>query len=430
MKTNLFLVSLGCDKNKVDSLKILDFFVANKNMHIVNDIYDADVVIINTCSFIYDAKKESINIIKKIYQLKKQNIIKKIYVFGCLAKEYKIFNDKKLKYQIDLKKYADEIYYYDDYLEKIASTYKRQIEFLSYSSSIKISDGCNKKCAYCIIPYLRGKNRSSSIENLYKESLLLSKNGTKELNIVAQDTLNYGIDIYNKKMIIPLLDKISSINKIKWIRLLYCYPESIDDDLIDFIKNNKKIINYIDMPIQHINDQILKMMNRPTTKNKIMKLIDKLRNNIPDICIRTTFMVGFPNETDEMFNELLDFIKDIKFDKVGAFKYSNEFLSKSYSFDNQIEEKIKNDRLKLIFKTQYKVVLEKNKNEINKIYEVIVDGFDTNKKMYIGRNYKNAKDIDNLIYFKSKDQILTGQFKKIKIVKTDKYDLIGEINEN
>ena len=429
-KTKLFFVSLGCDKNKVDSEKILDFFISHRDCVVVDDPSIADIAIVNTCSFILDAKLESIETIKHLYQYKKNGSLKKLIVYGCLAKESTINIDNHDGDFFDIKQYADEVKYFDEYLYDLDKSKNRAMDILSFSSSIKISDGCNKNCSYCIIPKLRGKLHSNTIENLYNEAKFLAENGTTELNIVAQDTLSYGIDIYNKKEIIKLLDKLSEIDSIKWIRLLYCYPESLDDDIIDFISKNEKVINYIDMPIQHINNRILKLMNRPTTKESVLKLIDKLRNKLPDICIRTTTMVGFPTETNEEYDELIEFLKLIKFDKLGCFSYSNEILNQAHKLEPQVPEDIKEYRQNNLLEVQYDIVKQINKNEIDKIYDVLIEGYDSTREMYVGRNYKNARDIDDFIYFKSDEDLISGDYKKVKIIATDEYDLIGELNEN
>lgn len=426
----LYFISLGCDKNKVDSEKILDFFINKKHCIVVDDVKKADIAIVNTCSFIEDAKLESIDAIKELYEYKKQGKLKKIYVYGCLAKEFKLAKENNSEISFNLEDYADDIKYFDDYLYNLDMTKERAMDILSYSSSIKISDGCNKNCSYCIIPKLRGKLHSNSIENIYDEAKFLAENGTTELNIVSQDTLSYGVDLYKKKKIIDLLDKLSNIDGIKWIRLLYCYPESIDDEIIDFISKNDKILNYIDMPIQHINNRVLKLMNRPTTKESIIKLIDKLRNRIPNVCLRTTVMVGFPSETDKEFDELIDFLKDIKFDKLGCFKYSDEKLNESHNFAVQISEDVKLHRREILLEEQYNIIKSINKKEIGNVYEVLVEGYDSSKKMYVSRNYKNARDIDDLIYFKSSDEIISGEYKKVKITKSLDYDLIGDIYED
>ena len=421
----IYFISLGCDKNKVDSEKILDFFIRKFNAKITYEIGKADVCFINSCAFISDAKKETIGCIKEICEKKKKNA--KVVLLGCLAKEYKI---NKNFTHIDLDKYVDEIMPVDKYLNELNELTNRINDVRFFSKSIKISDGCNKNCTYCIIPKLRGKFTSNTFDNIYMEAINLAKSGAVELNIVGQDVLNYGVDIYKKNKIVDLLNLLSEIKGIKWIRLLYCYPEEITDDLISLIKNNKKILHYIDMPIQHIDNDILKSMNRATNEINIREKIKKLRSEINDIIIRTTFMVGFPNETDKKFNKLLDFISDMKFDKVGCFKYSREVLSDSYYFENQIDEETKEFRKKQLLDLQKEIVISKNESKINKVYDVLIEGYDREKKCYIGRNYENAYDIDDLIYIKSKKQLLSGSFKKIKITNFNDYDLIGEIYEN
>lgn len=418
----IFFVSLGCDKNKVDSEKVLDFFIKKYSAELVTDIKDADVCMVNSCAFIGDAKNESINYLKYINHIKNKNC--KVVLLGCLAKEYEL-NKNNIK--CDLKKICDYILPVDKYLYDLNSWQGRIFEPISFVESLKISDGCNKNCTYCIIPKLRGVYKSNTIENLYNEVKLLTMSGTRELNIVGQDILNYGIDIYKKKSLPNLIDKISEIQDLKWIRLLYCYPEEIDDSVIELIKNNKKVLHYIDMPIQHINYKILKMMNRRTTKENIMYIINKLRSHIPDIVIRTTFIVGFPGENEDSFNELIDFIKEVKFDKVGCFTYSREKLSASYDLKNQVDEKTKKYRQKKLIDIQKKIVIFKNIDEINKEYEVIVEGFNPKNKMYVARNYKNARDIDDLIYIKTNNKLSSGQFVNVKIESFDEYDLIAKI---
>ena len=421
----IFFVSLGCDKNKVDSEKILDFFIKKFNAEYVYNVEEADLCFINSCAFISDAKIESIDWIKEINKKKKKNC--KVILLGCLAKEYDI---NKNLINIDLSKYVDEILPVDKYISELYDYIDRVNDVRFFSKSIKISDGCNKKCSYCIIKNLRGKLVSNTIDSIYLEAINLSKKGAVELNIVGQDVLNYGIDIYKKNKIVDLINTLSEIEKIKWIRLLYCYPEEIDDDLIYLMKTNKKVLHYIDMPIQHIDNDILKSMRRATDEASIKSKIKKLREEIPDIIIRTTFIVGFPGETEEKFEKLINFVKDIEFDKVGCFKYSREVLSESFYFDNQIDEDIKKYRQKKLIDCQKRIVVKKNKNKIGKIYDVLVEGYISINKKYVGRNYENAYDVDDLIYFYSKKKILSGEFVKIKIIDYNGYDLIGELYEN
>ena len=428
----LCFISLGCDKNTVDSEKIFRYVIDKYNCEITNIPEDSDIVVLNTCAFIKDAKKESIDTLRYLISLKKKNIIKRIFVSGCLATE----NEKTKKYD-DLFKYVDVHISLDKYLDSLNLMNDRVLDILSFSSFLKICDGCNKFCSYCIIPYLRGRLKSNSTKNLIDETIKLSKNGVKELNIVGQDILSYGLDLKdeaikksNEKPIVPLINEISKVDGIEWIRLLYCYPEEIDDSVIDLIKNNKKVLHYIDMPIQHCNDNILKLMNRHTSKEQIKNIINKLRSEIPDICIRTTLIVGFPGETEDNFNELVDFIKEIKFDKLGVFTYSREKLSKSYNLPNQIDEDIKDKRRKVILDIQKNIVKELNHNKIGKIYRCIVEGRLQNGK-YLVRPYFNARNIDDKVLIDSKNDLISGTFINVKITNANNYDLKGiEVDES
>lgn len=453
---NLFFISLGCDKNKVDSEKVLGFFLRKKNVIVVDNPYEADLVIINTCSFIKDAKLESISAIKYFLNLKKKKIIKMLMVIGCLAEEViknkDISNNRvfaKVKTEncdnyhaghlnnrfirgdhnsyYDALKDVDIVLPLNKYLDSLNTVYERALDILSFSSSIKICEGCDKYCSYCIIPYLRGRFRSRSIDEIYKECKNLAKNGVKELNIVGQDVLSYGKDNCGKKNIKELINRISKIEGIDWIRLLYCYPEEIDDDVISLIKENNKVLPYIDMPIQHISNNVLKNMNRHTTKESIVNIIYKLRKEIPEIVIRTTVMVGFPGETNDDFEELCDFIRDIKFDKLGVFKYSDENLAKSYYFDNKISENIKERRLKKIMAIQKNIVYNINSNKLGKVYYSIVEGYDINKKSYVVRPYFNARDIDDRVYVKTKEELISGSFVNVELIKVIGMDFIGQI---
>ena len=424
-------ITLGCDKNTVDSEKIFKLFIDKYKCEIVLNPEDADIVILNTCAFIKDAKKESIDYINYLVSLKKKNKIKKILVTGCLVSE----NNKTGEYS-ELFKDVDVSLKLSEYVSNLDNINDRVSDILSFSSFLKVCDGCNKYCSYCIIPYLRGNLKSNTIENLLKETKKLAKNGTKELNIVGQDVLAYGMDLKHiksldldkEKPIVTLINKISKIDGIEWIRLLYCYPEEIDDSVITLIKNNDKVLPYIDIPIQHASDKILKLMNRKTTKAELKNLIKRLRDNIPDICIRTTLIVGFPGETEDDFNELAEFVKEMKFDKLGVFTYSREKLSKSYDFPNQLDEKVKVARRKKILEIQKKIVKELNKDKIGYVYNAIVEGRLTNtKNSYLVRPYFNARDIDDKVIVKSKEMLMSGTFVNVEITKVNGYDLVGKI---
>ena len=424
-------ITLGCDKNTVDSEKIFELFLEKSKAEIVINPEDADVVLLNTCAFIKDAKRESIDYINYLVSLKKKNKIKKIFVTGCLVTENSITGSYE-----KLFKDVDVTLPFDKYLYSLNDVNDRVHDILSFSSFLKVCDGCNKLCSYCIIPHLRGKLKSSTLQNLLSESKKLAKNGVKELNIVGQDVLSYGFDLDKKndfdlnkeKPIVTLVNEISKITNIKWIRLLYCYPEEIDDSVINLIKSNKKVLKYIDMPIQHVSDKILKLMNRQTNKDSIVKIVNKLREKIPEICIRTTILVGFPGETEEDFNELVDFVKEIKFDKLGVFTYSREKLSKSYDLPNQIDEKIKTKRKKTILKIQEKIVKELNEKKVGNIYNCLVEyKISDDENLYIVRPYFDARDIDDKVFVKSKKILYSGSFVNVKITKSLGYDLIGEI---
>ena len=424
-------ITLGCDKNTVDSEKIFKLFIDKSKCEIALKPEDADIVILNTCAFIKDAKKESIDYINYLVSLKKKNKIKKILVTGCLVSE----NNKTGQYN-ELFKDVDVALKLSEYVSDLDNVNDRVNDILSFSSFLKVCDGCNKYCSYCIIPYLRGNLKSNTIENLVKETKKLASNGVKELNIVGQDVLAYGMDINDdksfnlskEKPIVTLINEISKIEGIEWIRLLYCYPEEIDDSVIELIKNNNKVLPYIDIPIQHSSDKILKLMNRKTTKDELRKLIKKLRNNIPNICIRTTLIVGFPGETEEDFDELVEFVREMKFDKLGVFTYSRERLSKSYDLPNQVDEKIKNARRKKILDIQKKIVKGLNEDKISYVYNAIVEGkLSNSKNEYLVRPYFNARDIDDKVIVKSKDLLLSGTFVNVEITKVNGHDLEGKI---
>lgn len=419
-------VSLGCDKNTVDSEKIFKRYVDKYGFEICLRPEEADVVIINTCSFIRDAKKESVDYIKYFVRLKKEGFIKKILVLGCLVS----LNDKTHEYD-KLFDDVDKTLSIENYIEELDYMNDRMVDVLSFSSSLKICDGCDKFCSYCIIPYLRGRFKSVDEKSLIEETKKLARNGVKELSIVGQDILHYGIDkdIYDRKEkpIVHLIDEISKIDGIEWIRLLYCYPEEIDDSVINLIKKNEKVLPYIDMPIQHINNRILKLMNRKTSKESIKNIIGRLRSEIKDICIRTTLIVGFPSETDDEFEELVDFVREIEFDKLGVFTYSREKLSKSYDFDNQISENVKKYRKKKILDTQKKIVDKKNKEKIGIVYNSIVEGRDIKNGFYIVRPYFDARNIDDKVYVKTDENLISGSFVNVEIKSVKGYNLIGEL---
>lgn len=437
-KLKFGLVSLGCDKNRVDSEIILGFI--QNTCEIVNDPKKADIILVNTCGFINSAKQESINTILEMNKYKEKYNCKMLIATGCLTQRY----GKELKELIpeidailgvndykNLDKVINDFFssgekdIYCNYSDKEINEGKRLITSGSYSSYIRIAEGCNNCCSYCIIPQIRGKYRSRKFEKIVSEARKLSKNGTKELILIAQDTTKYGIDLYGKKRLHELLKELSLIDGIEWIRIMYCYPEEITDELIDEISSNEKVCNYIDMPIQHVSDDILKKMLRKTRKQEILNKIEKIRNKVPDITLRTSLIVGFPGETEENFNELCDFVKNIKINNLGVFEYSREEGTKAALMPMQISDEVKSKRKETIMIIQQQVSKEINSNKIGKIYKVLIEGF--NGDYWYGRNFEMAPDIDGKVFFKSKAKLQVGDFIDIRVTENLEYDLIGVV---
>ena len=435
----LYFVSLGCDKNLVDSEHMLADI--QTEYEIIDDPAEADIAIVNTCAFIKDAKEESINTILELAELKKENL-KYLIITGCLAQRY--YNDlKELIPEIDgflgisafsnilddLKRISDKEKFFDipNINEEQHASGKRFLNPPFHFSYLKIAEGCDKKCTYCSIPSIRGSYRSIPMEELVKEAEYLAENYVKELILVAQETTVYGVDLYGKKSLTELVEKLSKIEGIEWIRLMYCYPEEIDDDLIKLIKNNKKVVHYLDIPIQHASDRILQKMGRRTSKKDIVNLIKKLRKQIPDISLRTSLITGFPTETEEEFEELCDFVKEIRFDRLGVFTYSKEENTPAASFKPQIKESIKKQRQKAIMKIQKEISLERNASFVSKEFDVIIEGYNSEEGFYSARMYADAPDIDGCVFIESDGNYLSGTFLKVRITDYSEYDLIGEI---
>lgn len=435
-------VTLGCSKNEVDT-SLMKSVLNEKKYEVTEDVREAKIIIVNTCGFIDSAKEESIETILEAAKFKDQEFGKceKLILAGCLAQRYPedlleampevdgILGTGNIK---DINTFLDEILedtkvikadnINDEYLEG----YKKDREYISKTEYVKISEGCNNNCTYCIIPKLRGKNRSRNIEDILDEINYLADNGTEEIILIAQNTTDYGIDNYKEYKLHELINKISKIEKIKWIRVMYLYPDNFTKDLIKEFKNNDKLVKYVDIPLQHVNNHVLKNMNRKTNKEDISYLISKLREDVEEIVIRTTFIVGFPGETEEDFEELLDFIKDNPLDKVGAFKYSKEEDTKAYSMEEQIDEDIKEDRLNRLMEEQQVIserLLEKN---IGKILDIIIEE-KASDETYIGRSYMDSPEIDGIVYVNTEKELEIGSFVKVKIDETLEYDLIGEI---
>lgn len=435
----LYFVSLGCDKNLVDSEHMLADI--STEYEITDDALEADIAIVNTCAFIKDAKEESINTILELSRLKEENL-KYLVITGCLAQRY--YDDlKELIPEIDgfigisafsnilddLKRIRDKEKIFDmpDINENQHASGRRFLNPPFHYSYLKIAEGCDKNCSYCSIPSIRGSYRSVPMEELIKEAEFLAANYVKELILVAQETTVYGVDLYGKKSLVELVEKLSGIEGIEWIRLMYCYPEEIDDDLINLIKNNRKVCHYLDIPIQHASDRILQKMGRRTSKKDIVSLIKKLRKEIPDISLRTSLITGFPTESEEEAEELLKFVKDIKFDRLGVFTYSKEENTLAASFKPQIKESIKKQRQKAIMEAQREISLKRNKSFISKEVEVIIEGYNTEEGFYTARMYADAPDIDGCVFIESDENYLSGTFLKVRITDSSEYDLIGEI---
>jgi ribosomal protein S12 methylthiotransferase len=439
-KYKVGMVSLGCDKNRVDSEIILGKM--SDEYEITSDPKAADIIIVNTCGFIESAKQESIDTILEMANYKINYKCKLLIATGCLTQRYGE-ELRNLIPEIDIMLGVNDYNKINEFITDFIEGNKRALELLNYSDEninegkrilttqkesayIRIAEGCNNFCTYCIIPKIRGKFRSRKMENIINEAKDLSENGVKEIILIAQDTTLYGSDIYGKKSLHLLIKELSKLEGIKWIRVLYCYPEEIYDELIDEIACNDKVAKYLDLPIQHISDKILKLMGRKTSKQDIIDKIKKLREKISGIVLRTTFIVGFPNETEEDFNEIINFLKEYKLEKVGVFPYSQEEDTPAAKMDGQIEEDVKNKRAEELMAIQKDISEEINKLKIGKIYDILVEGY--NGEHYYGRSYEMAPDIDANVLFKSSESIKLGEFVKVKIVENTDYDLVGVVD--
>ena len=438
LNKRIAFISLGCDKNRVDLENIISL-VKNAGFKTTQNLAEANVIIINTCSFIESARRESIETILNMVNLK-QSKCEKIIVTGCLNEmNYSDLNsslpevDSFLRVA-DNKNIIKTIYnlYGVPYSETtINCNFNRVLTTPNHYAYLKISEGCNNFCSYCTIPFIRGRFVSTPMEQLICEAQELAKLGVKELILVGQDVTKYGVDLYGKQSITTLIKNLSKIEGIKWIRLLYCYPELVDDDLINEIKNNSKIVKYIDLPLQHINNNILKLMNRKTSTQKILEVIKNLKTQIPNISIRSTFILGFPGETKENFEELLNFLKNEKLTNVGFFAYSREEGTRAYNFENQVSTKTKNSRVKKAYEVQRIIAENNNLNLLNSVLDVIIDEMENN--YFVGRAYLSAPDVDPVVYIpvnnKNKNKIKIGNIVPIKITKVLDYDLEGELYE-
>ena len=438
-KYKVGLVSLGCDKNRVDSEIILGKM--SNEYEITNNPKNADIIIVNTCGFIESAKQESIDTILEMADYKVNYNCKLLIATGCLTQRYGEELGKLIP-EIDIMLGVNDYNKINEIITEFIEGNKLALELLNFSDEninegkrilttqkesayIRIAEGCNNFCTYCIIPKIRGKFRSRKMENIINEAKDLSENGVKEIILIAQDTTLYGSDIYGNKSLHVLIKELAKIEGIKWIRILYCYPEEIYDELIEEMAVNDKVVKYLDLPIQHISDNILKLMGRKTSKQDIMNKINKIREKISDVILRTTFIVGFPKETEEDFKEIIDFLKEYKLEKVGVFTYSQEENTPAAKMDGQIEEDVKSRRAEELMAVQKEVSEETNKLKIGKLYDILVEGY--NGEYYYGRSYEMAPEIDANVLFKSPKSVKTGDFVKVKIVDNMDYDLVGVV---
>lgn len=441
---NIFFVSLGCDKNLVDSENMLG--ILHESGHqIINEEEEADIIIVNTCCFINDAKEESINTILEMAQYKKSGKLKALIVAGCLAERYReeILTEipqvdallgtasfpKILEVVEEITEGGQQVHFEAlDRIPKLST--RRLLTSGTYTAYLKIAEGCDKHCTYCVIPSVRGNYRSVPMETLIEEANYLASQGVKEIILVAQETTLYGTDLYGKKMLPKLLEELSKIDGIAWIRILYCYPEEITDELIEVIRKEEKVIPYLDIPIQHASDRILKLMGRRTDQADLIRIINKLRKKIPGIVLRTTLITGFPTETEEDHQELMDFVRDMKFERLGVFTYSKEEDTPAAKLKPQILAKVKKQRQKDLMKLQQANVFEYSEKQIGKIFDVLVEGrVADEEKVYIGRTYMDAPQVDGYIFFSSDEELISGDFVKVKVTSAKDYDLVGELVE-
>ena len=431
-------VSLGCSKNLVDTEMFIGMFQKQK-FEIVNNPQDADIIVVNTCGFITSAKEEAINTILEMADYKNSGKCQYLVATGCLVKRYQKELEKAMP-EVDLFISVDDYDIFWDKIEEMLGYEKKSKNVLDYNDRVvatgktttylKIAEGCSNHCTYCAIPAIRGPYISRKMEDILQEANKLAESGYKEIIVIAQDTSKYGIDLYGEAKLPQLLEKLCRIDGIEWIRFLYTYPESITDELINVVKKEKKICKYFDIPLQHVSNNVLKKMNRKSDGNSIQKLIEKLRKEIPEVIIRTTFIVGFPGETEEDFEELLHFMKQAKFEKVGAFSYSKEEGTAASRLPEQIHYKVKQKRYKILMEMQEKISQEKLQKKIGKTYISLVDEILPKENLVIARSYMDIPDEDGVIFVNIKDSKKmpkVGDFIEVKITDVRDYDLVGEI---
>lgn len=437
----ILFISLGCDKNLVDTEVMLGL-LASRGYEMTDDETQADIIVINTCCFIHDAKEESIQNILDMAEYKKEGKVKALIVTGCLAERYR-------QEILDEIPEVDEVLgttAYDKILDAVDQALegrhsvilsdldalplpetKRLVTTGGHFAYLKIAEGCDKHCTYCIIPKIRGNFRSVSMERLIQEAQELADQGVKELILVAQETTLYGKDLYGEKSLHRLLRELCRISGIRWIRILYCYPEEITDELIQVMKEEEKVCNYLDLPIQHASDEILKRMGRRTTKQELKDIIGKLRREIPDICLRTTLITGFPGETEEQHEELAEFVDEMEFDRLGVFTYSPEEGTPAASMPDQIDEEVKEERQAELMELQQEIAFDNAESMIGREVLVMIEGKVADENAYVGRTYRDAPNVDGLIFINTDEELLSGDFARVKVTGALEYDLIGEL---
>lgn len=437
----IMFVSLGCDKNLVDTETMLGL-LSKERFEFTNDESEADVIVINTCCFINDAKQESIDTILEMAEYKNSGTCKALIVTGCLAQRYKQEIIDEIP-QVDVVMGTSN---YDEIVDAVNSALegkggvniedadrlplvneKRVITTGGHYAYLKIAEGCNKHCTYCIIPKIRGEYRSIPMDFVLKQAEEMVQEGVKEIILVAQETSMYGIDIYGRKMLPELLRKMCQISGLYWIRIMYCYPEEITDDLIQVIKEQPKICNYLDLPIQHASDEVLKRMGRKMTKSQLVDVIGKLRREIPDICLRTTLITGFPGENKEQHEEMMEFVDEMEFDRLGVFAYSAEEDTPAANMPNQVDDELKEDWRDELMELQQEVSFDKAQTMIGSVLTVMVEGKVADENAYIARSYRDAPDVDGYVFINTDEELMSGDFVKVKITGALEYDLIGEI---
>ena len=437
----ILFISLGCDKNLVDTEVMLGL-LASRGYEMTDDETQADIIVINTCCFIHDAKEESIQNILEMAEYKKNGQAKALIVTGCLAQRYR-------QEILDEIPEVDEVLgttAYDKILDAVDAALagkqevmlsdidalplpdtKRLVTTGGHFAYLKIAEGCDKHCTYCIIPKIRGDFRSVPMERLVKEAKELAEQGVKELILVAQETTLYGKDLYGEKSLHVLLRELAKISGIRWIRILYCYPEEITDELIRVMKEEPKVCHYLDLPIQHANDEILKRMGRRTSRQQLIDIIGKLRREIPDICLRTTLITGFPGETKEQHEELMDFVDEMGFDRLGVFTYSPEEDTPAALMPDQIDEEVKEERQAELMELQQDIAFDNAQDMVGREVLVMVEGKVADENAYVGRTYRDAPNVDGLIFINTDEELLSGDFARVKVTGAVDYDLIGEL---